>query len=90
MPDENGGRPKTSGRLAYDAGDIRAVLGARKKMRVATKEIGEMTPKELAYHGLTTRSHRHRMACVSELLARLSAHEVCPMLNSLPVNERGV
>jgi hypothetical protein len=52
-------------------------------MRFKGKSIESMTPKELATGALVTRSPRHRMAMVAELLSRLADHDVTPMLNSL-------
>jgi hypothetical protein len=57
-------------------------------MRFDSKAIDAMTPKELAYGALVTRSPRHRMAMVAELLARLAAHDVTPMLKQLPLQEK--
>lgn len=86
MSGQSSGRQPSDGRFErYDAGDVQAVLGARKRLRISTVSIGDLPPRQLAFHALNTRSKRLRMACVAELLARVEPQEATRVIRLLQV-----
>jgi hypothetical protein len=67
---------------------IKAAMGARQKMRVASKSVSDLSVKELGFHAMTNPSPRHQVALIAELVHRLDPAVVAPLLRSLPTEDR--
>ncbi len=89
-PEKTIGQPATSGhKRHYAESDVQAVKAARHKLRISGVEIGVMHSSDLALNALTTKSEMHRMACVIELLVRISGtRDVQKVIDQIPTVKR--
>jgi len=77
--------------IRYGKRDVKEAREAFKKMRVQGVEIALASTEQLAVEAVSSRSARHRLACVAELVARIKdANAARAMLAMIPLWERPV